>query len=840
VHLDKCIEHIGLYRDLGHTFVLSKLITMKKIICIVSLITCHLSLVYGQIISTVVGAAPPSNITATSFGMQINGEVADKHGNLYVSDDNWSIVRKVNLSTGVATIVAGIGNYGSSGDGGQATAASLSYPGELGIDTSGNIYIAEGTYPVSRIRMVNVATGIITTVAGTGVSGYSGDGGQATAAKINWQPGISFDRINNMYIADWLSNRIRKVDANTHIITTIAGTGTAGYNGDNIAATAAQLNGPNLTCEDTSGNIYIADCFNNRIRRINTSGIITTVAGTGNYGYSGDGGQATASELRWPQDVKLDKTESNIYIADYNNNRVREISLTSGIITTVTGNGTYGHSGDGGAATLGEIGCPYNLSFDTAGNYYVVEGVDSAKGYWTWIRKISPGTGIISTMAGNGSAGYNGDGISATSATLALISPSSFLPFFPNGYPNGLTADASGNLYVSDFDDDRIRKINSAGIISTYAGSKSAYGFLTNVPADSGLMSGPEGIGFDKNNNLFIACMYNDRVLRVDANDSLFNFAGNGLNAPKQGAYFGDNGPATRAELFYPSGVAVDDSGNVFVADVMNMRIRKISWKNRDITTVVGTGNQGYRGDGGPAKSAWLALPLALALDDSDNIYIDDFGNNVIRKVTFATGKIYTVAGTRTAGFNGDGLAATNTQFNYPEGILLDANGDIYIADSQNQRIRKIDHSTHLVSTVAGDGTVGFSGDGGMATSASLNTPGTLASDGAGNMYISDIRNNRVRKVTNVLGVNEVKKSIAHAMVYPNPNNGIFTIQTSGISAELLVEIFNMLGEEVYSQNNIHNSTFNIDLSAKSSGVYMYRILTEAGSLISEGKIIKE
>jgi hypothetical protein len=211
---------------------------MKKITLIISALVVPISFTIGQIITTVAGGPPPNNVSAKSIGMMIYGTIADKHGNIYVSDGSNSVVRKVNLSTGIATIVAGTQNFGNSGDGGQATAASIAGPADVALDTAGNLYISE--LSGALIRKVNVSTGIITTVVGSGNEGYGGDGGLATAAEIGGEPGIAFDKNNNMYIADFSNNRLRKVNAATGIITTIAGTGTAGYNGDNIAATAAE------------------------------------------------------------------------------------------------------------------------------------------------------------------------------------------------------------------------------------------------------------------------------------------------------------------------------------------------------------------------------------------------------------------------------------------------------------------------------------------------------------------------------------------------------------------------------------------------------------------------
>lgn len=796
---------------------------MKKITLILSAIILPVSFVIGQIITTVAGGPPPNNVSATSIGMMAFGTIADKHGNIYVSDGSNSVIRKVDLSTGMATIVAGTQNFGHTGDGGQATAASLESPADVAIDTAGNLYI--GDLNGYGIRKVNLSTGIITNVVGNGTAGYSGDGGPATAAEISGESGIGFDTKNNMYIADFGNNRIRKVNATTGIITTIAGTGAAGYNGDNIAATTAQLNYPAGVCVDDTGNVFIAEQSNSRVRKIEwNTGIITTLAGDGSFAYGGDGGPATAAELWAPLSVKLD-TAGNLYIADWGNNRVRKITTSTGIITTVAGNGTYGHSGDGGPAVSAELGDSYCVALDRIGNLFIVEGFNSVNGYNVWVRKVDAVTHDISTVAGNGNGDYNGDGVAATSAQLC--------------YPSAVKMDATGNMYIADWANNRIRKINSFGIINTLAGNNN-WGFVNNVVAPNGEMFGPNDLTFDKTGNMFIADFYNDRIRKIDLNDSILNFAGNGAGAPYQGYYSGDNGQATAAELYYPSGVAVDDTGNVFIADFANCRVRKVDWKTGIITTIAGNGTAGYSGDGGIATAAKLNGPVEVALDDSDNVYIVDEGNNRIRKVNYSTGKIVTVAGDGFAGYNGDGEPATTAKLNYPTGIAVTPNGAIYIADESNNRIRVVNPVTHAISTVAGDGSIGFSGDGGPATSAQLNEPENIGFDAAGNMYIADNYNNRIRKVTNVLdlGVNHLSAPTAQLKVYPNPTNGYFTIALQNANGESQLEVYSMLGEKVYSQLSTFSSPLSINLSNQPTGIYLYRIVSETGELLGQGKLI--
>ena len=336
-------------------------------------------------------------------------------------------------------------------------------------------------------------SGIITRFAGSldssgiPISGYSGDGAAATSAQLQFPSGIAVDS-GNLYIADQNNQRIRKVDS-SGIITTIAGTGVEGYSGDGLAATSAQLAYPSAMALD-SGNLYIADTYNSRIRKVDSSGIITTIAGTGVYGYSGDGLAATTAELSDPVDITLDS--GNLYIADRANHRIRKVD-SSGIITTIAGTGEYEYSGDGGLATSAKLYYPNSLAVDS-GNIYISDNINNR------IRKIDS-SGIITTIAGNGFSGYSGDGFAATTAELSQ--------------PLGIAVN-SGNLYIADYDNGVIRKIDSSGIITTVAGT-GVYG------------------------------------------------------------YSGDGGLATNAKLFWPYDIAVDSSGNLYIADSLNHLIRKVT-----------------------------------------------------------------------------------------------------------------------------------------------------------------------------------------------------------------------------------------------------------------------
>jgi sugar lactone lactonase YvrE len=322
---------------------------------------------------------------------------------------------------------AGNGTSGYSGDNSPATSAAMN-PGGIAVDSAGNLYIADN----NRIR--KVSNGVITTVAGNGTYGFSGDNGPATSAQLFNPQGVAVDSAGNLYIADTFNNRIRKVS--NGVITTVAGNGTSGASGDNIPATTAQLNWPYGVAVDSAGNLYIANTYNNRVCKV-SNGIITTVAGTGTHGFSGDNGPATAAQLSWPDGVVVDSA-GNLYIADTDNNRIRKVS--NGVITTVAGNGTEGFSGDKGPATAAQLGWPYSVAVDSAGNLYIADT------YNNHVRKVS--NGVITTVAGDGTFGFGGDKGPATSAAVS---------------PAGVALDSAGRLYIADTVNYRIRILRPAG-----------------------------------------------------------------------------------------------------------------------------------------------------------------------------------------------------------------------------------------------------------------------------------------------------------------------------------------------------------------------------------------
>jgi len=343
----------------------------------------------------------------------------------------WTV--DTSVPSGLISTIAGTGVRSSGGDGGPATSAGLSAPRTMASDAAGNLYIADTEN--HRVRRVGT-DGVITTIAGTGAAGYSGDGGPATAARLNNPHGVAVDAAGNVFVADSPNQRVRRVGTDG-VITTVAGTGTSGYNGDGIPATAARLNYPKGVEVGPDGALYIGDANNHRVRRVASDGIITTIAGTGVSGFSGDGGPATSARLNTPRNVAFDPA-GNLFIADDRNHRVRRVAL-DGIITTVAGNGTAGYGGDGGPATEARLGRVRDVAVDNAGNVYIADPENHR------VRRVDP-AGVITTVAGTGAGGFSGDGGPAEAARVAG--------------PRGVAVDPHGRLLIADTGNHRIRRVS--------------------------------------------------------------------------------------------------------------------------------------------------------------------------------------------------------------------------------------------------------------------------------------------------------------------------------------------------------------------------------------------
>ena len=626
------------------------------------------------------------------------GVAVDAAGNVYLGDTQNHRVRRITRDG----LIDGIaGSAAALGDGGPATAARLERAFAAAVDGGGNVYVAESLN--HRVRKIDPA-GVITTFAGTGESGFAGDGGPATKARLNSPFGLAVDTAGNLYVADTYNRRVRRIDP-AGMITTVAGNGQIGSSGDGGPASVARLGLPTGVAVDTTGNLYVADFLFERVRQIDPVGLISTIAGTGARGFSGDGGPATEARLDSPYAVAVDAT-GNLYVTDNGNQRVRRID-PAGLISTIAGTGEFGFAGDGGPATAALLGSPRHVAVDAAGNLYVVDTLNQR------VRRIDP-AGVISTIAGTGESGFSGDGGPAATAQL--------------NFPYGVATDTAGNVYMADTLNRRVRRIDPAGVISTVAGSYHGGFGGDGGPASTARFHQPHGVAVDATGNLYVADTLNDRVRRINPSGVITTVAGTG-----EPGYSGDGGPATAARLNAPRGVAVDATGNVYVADTFNDRVRRIDHTGV-ISTLAGTGEPGFTGDGGPAMAARLYAPEGVAVDAAGNLYVADTDNHRVRRVDSA-GVITTIAGTGESGYSGDGGPATAARLSLPQGVAVDAAGNLYVADTSNHRVRRID-SAGLVSTIAGTGERGYSGDGGAGTAARLGSPREVAVDAEGNLYV--------------------------------------------------------------------------------------------------------
>jgi len=738
---------------------------------------CALAAYAQNTIYTVAGGGS-ANGTASGPNADLPGPSAvarDASGNTYIADRSSHNVFKVDAS-GNLTVFAGIGyptEHPANYNGRPANQASLNAPSGIAMDKTGNVYIADTVnYMVRKVAL----NGIIATVAGNAKlcqdpTKACGDGGLGRAAQLNYPIGVTTDGAGNVYIADTGDNRIRVVNVGTTTITiagvtiaagtiqTIAGTGApctnpmTGSCGDFGPATSSQLNTPQGVAVDSAGNIYIADSGDRRIRIVSAStGLINPYAGGGspcnvNKG-CGDDGAATAANLSDPFQISLDAA-GNLFITDPPENRIRLVNASTQIITTVAGTGRSDFSGDGGPATSAQLNATRGVAVDASGNVVIADTGNQR------IRQFTVG-GNINTMAGGGT------GNDESGATSAIV-----------GAGRGVALDSSRNLYIADTYNNRIREVTPSnpptnyGTITTIAGTGIAGFFGNGKPGLSAQLNFPSGVVVDSANNLYIADTGNF-VIRQYSNGLISNSAG----TPQQSCKLlpcGDGGPALQATFGLPTSVAVDGGGNIYVADAGTHRIRVVNTGAAPITiagvsippkaiqTVAGNGTActnsalGKCGDNGPSISAQLNSPFGVAVDGSGNIFIADTGDNRIREVVAATGQIVGYAFTGGRFFGPTNVPALKSQFNTPHYIALDPRGNLYVSSSDfDFVVERISALNQYVVPVAGVATdpkfYGFDGDGGLATSAHLNNSG-VAIDGLGHLYIADGGNNRAREV---------------------------------------------------------------------------------------------
>jgi len=596
---------------------------------------------------------------------------------------------------------------GQAPQGGVQAAALASFrAASIAADGSGNLYLGSN----QRVLYKVAQSGLATIIAGTGVDAFSGDGGPATSATISsYVSGIAVDPSGNVDFIDTYNSRIRRVAANG-TITTIAG-GNFGYSGDGGSAISASVNTPQYLTIDNAGNLYFWETGKNRIRIVTTAGVINTIAGTG-AAASGPDGPGTSVALNNVAGLAM-SPGGILYIAESGGQKIRTWSPTTGLIATVAGNGVSGYSPDGTAALSAMLANPRTPAFASSGTLYFIDG--------NRVRKIVNGN--IMTAAGNGAYDSTGDGGPPLAAALL--------------YPQGLAFDSADSLYIVEQNDNKVRKV-AGGVITTFIGG--APNGDGGAAINSNLVD-PATVAVDSNGNLYILDSAGQRVRKVAAGTGIITtFAGNGI-----AGYSGDGGPAAAAQIAYPTGIACDSAGNVYIAE--STHIRKVTAVTGVINTIAGTGTAGSTGDGGSASQATFGYQLGVAVDGAKNIYVADSAAHRVRRIAAATGIITAFAGTGAAGFSGDGGAAVSATMGAVWAIAADAAGNLFIADGDNLRVRKVDAVTGTITTIAGTGTWGSSGDFGPAAQAQVSYISGVAADLFGNVYLGE-NDSRVRKIS--------------------------------------------------------------------------------------------
>lgn len=626
----------------------------------------------------------PINVPAPTANMRLPVSVAwDTAGNYYAVC--YARVFRVNLSNTIDLVVGNGTKSASSGDGGPASQAYLSNGAQgIATDTDGNLYIGD----VTRLRKVTLSTGIITTIAGTGGSGSSGDGGPATSATFGYIYGVARDSSGNLYLADYVYKRIRKIAAGTGIITTVAGGG-ASNPGDGGPAISAVLASPYGVAVDGSGNLFIAD--GSRIRKVTASiGIISTVAG-GGAAYPGEGVPATSASVAGAVAVSLDAS-GNILFSDLG--RIRKVTASTGLISTVVAVATRA----------------FGVASDGAGNVLYAE-TDQHQ-----IRRVAAGATASSVVAGNGTPFFSGENVLATNAALA--------------FPVAAAFDSAGNLFIADSDTHRVRKVAAAtGIITTIAGTGAAASTGDGGPATSAALNGPWALALDSSNNLYIAENYGHRIRKITAQTGIIStYAGTGTAGTA-----GDGGAATSAQLYQPASIALDAAGNLYLADISE-RVRKVAAGTGIITTYAGGGASNIV-NGTAATAGRLPGISALATDSAGNLYVASDGLNAIYRIN-ASSQTFTVV-----------LPAFSFTGGSPTSLALDSAGNVIFGSSEANSIWRIPAGTSIPVAIAGDGVFGNSGDSGPALSARFGTVFDITNDASGNLYLVDGFHNRVRKL---------------------------------------------------------------------------------------------
>ena len=613
----------------------------------------------------------------------VGGVVVGSDGVVYVSDPSASRIRRVRAD-GVIEALAGTGVRGFGGDGGHALAADFTDPSRLLVDQAGTLFVAE----LDRVRRID-ASGLVSTILGDGQAGLEGDGGPAAFARTAGNEGMAIDGDGNLFIAERAANRVRRIDTRGNL-TTVAGTGAPGSDGDGGPALSATLNQPVDVDVDGQGNLLIAELTGNRIRRVSTNGLIDTIAGTGFPGGAGDGGLATAAELHGPQSVVVDASGA-VFVADWNNRRIRRIH-PDGTMQTVAGL-VGGRVESGGPALESRLTLPLAITPTLDGRLLIVE--QSARRVRALVPAPQSGADVSAPQTSDSQPP------DAQPAPVAFVPPASALP---SGAP------LAGDLVAEIF----------AGTGESGNAADGEFRLSANLAS-------PRGIAIDGIGRLLIADTGNHRIRRLDPDGAMRVIAGTGDPGSA-----GDGLAAVAAQLNRPSALAVDSNGSIYVADAGNFRIRKID-PDGIITTFAGGSQPGVGGDGGPARDAQFTEPVGLALGSDGSLFVVDGPVHRVRVIR-PDGVVHTLAGSGVDGNGGDGGPATEATLGFPQRVALNADGSVFVSQLHAGIVRRI-RSDGVIDTLAGSGRSEAPADG-PAREIGLDAPIGVATDSVGAVYV--------------------------------------------------------------------------------------------------------
>lgn len=630
------------------------------------------------------------------------GIARDAGGNLYVVDQVNNVIRKI-TPAGFVTTLAGLAGVAGTNDG-VGAAARFNSPFGIAIDSNTNLYVAEnGNDTIRKISL----SGVVTTFAGApGVSGSAN--GTLTTARFSFPTCIAVDASNNVYVADTGNNTIRKITPAGQVTTLAGQPGSAGQGSRDGTGAIAQFNQPTGIGVDATGNIYVTDSANDTIRKITSKGAVTTLAGAAGISGTDDGTNDTA-RFSTPDGITVDSS-GNIYVADTFNHTIRFVT-PAGVVTTLVG--SAGHSGSlDSTNTAALFHFPIAIAIDQSTNLFVVDFGNDA------IRQVTASL-AVTTLAGQ--AGGLGS-VDATGSAARF------------NFPAALALDSSNDLYVADFDNETIREITPAGVVTTLAGVATVSGTNDGV-GSAARFSSPLGVAVDQNGNVLVADSANDEIREISPQGSVSTLAG------ISGQIGASNGTVAVAQFDQPFDVAVDTNGNVFVADTHNNAIREIT-PDGNVTTFAGLASPLISGtNDGVGTNAQFNFPSGLAVDANNNVFVADRDNFTIREITPGA-SVSTFAGIPGTSGSADGVGSAAT-FNFPFGVAVDASGNVYVGDTGNT-IRKITPAG-TVTTIAG--LAGQTGNlDGTGSDARFDAPEGVAVDSQGNVYVADAANQSIRK----------------------------------------------------------------------------------------------